>query len=45
MHVKVSRDTRRSRTLAMNVAIENAHCDNGYKFMQGLGLVEDVWKS
>ena len=26
MHVKVSRDTRRSRTLAMNVAIKSAHC-------------------
>ena len=39
--VKVSCDSRCSRTLPMNVAIEIAHC-GCQKFVQRLGLVEDV---
>ena len=41
---EMSSDSRCSRTLPMNVAIESAQC-GCEKFVQGLGLVEDVWKA
>ena len=44
LHVKVNSESRFSRTLPMNVAINSTHrhCD---KFVQGLGLVKDVWNA
>ena len=42
--VKVSSDSRCSRNLPINVAIESAHC-GCERFVQGLGSVEDMWKA
>ena len=44
IHVKVNRDSQCSRALPMKIVIEIAifGCEN---IVQGLGLVEDVWKA
>ena len=41
IHVKVRSDTRCSRTLRMNVAIESAHCDCELKSYED----RDMWKA
>ena len=45
IRVKVSSDSRCSRTLPMNIAIESAHCGCEINLCEDWVLVEDVWKA
>ena len=45
MHVKVSTDSQRSRTLPMSVTIKNVDKTSWERFIQWLGLIENVSRS
>ena len=45
IHVNVSTDSRCSRTLPKNIAIESAHCGCEINLCEDWVLVEDVWKA